>query len=350
MFQNVKGSTSLYVKYKIKANNSSLNCDQSSQVKIYLKLNKPEDKILYYSYLHKIDNKPTDFICINDFLVTKRFALSTADTAISYRGLEEQEEDLFHINTQKSEDKRVKNKLIQEFGSNTNLDIVDEADFYNISYLKYYLDKNSKTQSYNDSNEKKVPKIKTGEKPKREEESIIRKNNDSKSNVDGLSKIQNSTRPIQNFGLPENVLIDGFDNIEPILNIDNKRIHPSIRDYLRNRIGLRQISEFNSYCWPVIFRGRHLFGMSNEDSSSVDLAFSYLCPLLSLLLEQTENNMDFSNIFENGYVKNSMNHSLNGPKLLILCTSCKSALRIYEIIKEILDLVSKMFMFIVKTC
>ena len=317
-----------------------MHYDQLSQVQMYLKLNKPEDKLLYHNYiLFSGDRTQADLICINDLLIMKKFALSlNGDQLISGSN----ENDLFHINTRKSNKEQSAKKL--ELGS--SLDLANENDFYNIDYLKYYLNKKNVAKNGKDSSDPTKDAKRSKSVGLAKEEDINTKDQTKAEFYSKMKlKIQKASQPTQNMctatssKLSENVLINGFDNVQPILNIEDKRLHPAVRDYMRNCKGLRQISEFNSFCWPIIFRGRHLFGMSNEESSSLELSLSYLCPLLSLMLDNSENKKDNSKILESGYVKNSMNHSQNGPILLIVCTSCKSALRINEAIKEILNIV-----------
>lgn len=270
---------------------------------VYLKISNQDDRLSHFDILVDVNGEKTDLICINEFLILKRFASLLNAT----KKEDTVEFNDFSINCHKNESYAV--KRVPLFKSFIKLNLVDENEFSNILNIKNYL--NNKRESVSDETlmQRKVGSIQ-------------------------INSIQT---------VSEKVLIDGFNNLEPIINIDDKKIHPCVRDYLRNCIGLRQISEFVSYCWPVIFRGRHLFGMSNENSFFEDIPLSYVCPLLSLLIEQSEKYTDHSKKFESGYIKNSISHVQNGPILLILCTSCKSALRIYEIIKEILDIVRKIF-------
>jgi superfamily II DNA/RNA helicase len=285
-----KTSTTLYIKYTNKVSNLS-NYDHLNQIMLYLKLKDQDDLLSYYNFIcsDNKNNKKTDLIYINEYLITKKFALAN-----------------------KSRDQHL------AYADTSNLECADENEFYNVLSLKQFLTK------------KDVNAI------------------DSCPQKQIMPQTTLNTNFISTRLGGENVLIDGFDGVDPILSIENKKLHQSVRDYLRKSIGHRQLSDFAKFSLPVIFRGRHLFGMSSEPTGSDDYLYAYLCPLLSLLLEKMEKDVEsnLSDKTESGYVKHSMNRTTscqNGPFFLIVCTSCKSALRIYEIIKEILDITSRFY-------
>ena len=99
------------------------------------------------------------------------------------------------------------------------------------------------------------------------------------------------------------------------------------------------MTEFESYCWPVVFRGRHLFAMPNKQSNSEKDSFlAYLCPLVSLIIEKANLDQRDKVIRESGFIKRSVSRTQNGPLLLIVCPSCKNAQRIYEVVNEMLEM------------
>lgn len=88
--------------------------------------------------------------------------------------------------------------------------------------------------------------------------------------------------------------------------ISNAPLNEAIKDYLALK-SIKSLSILDWYCWPTIIRGRHLFAMHNlntisdnpqvnytdtdfklKDCEEKDQALSYICPLISLML----NNLD----------------------------------------------------------
>ena len=156
-----------------------------------------------------------------------------------------------------------------------------------------------------------------------------------------------------------NILVDGI-KVSPMRSISESPLNESIKNYLALK-SIKQLTVMDWYCLPTIIRGRHLFAMPNKYSNLTsaevsmsqmdgneqfkeapekDQALTYLCPLVSLMLDQIQ--IDSENEkkkkLESGYIKQSLVRSQNGPILLIICSSCKNAQRIYEIISEMIDL------------
>ena len=154
-----------------------------------------------------------------------------------------------------------------------------------------------------------------------------------------------------------NILVDGI-KVSPMRSISESPLNESIKNYLALK-SIKHLSVMDWYCLPTIIRGRHLFAMPNKYSNLTstevsmsqmdekvkeapekDQALTYLCPLISLMLDQIQ--IDSENEkkkkLECGYIKQSLVRSQNGPVLLIICSSCKNAQRIYEIISEMIDL------------
>ena len=88
--------------------------------------------------------------------------------------------------------------------------------------------------------------------------------------------------------------------------ISDAPLNESIKDYLAVK-GIKSLSILDWYCWPTIIRGRHLFTMHNQnttndnihvnstdsnfrlkDCEEKDQALTYICPLISLMLNNLE--------------------------------------------------------------
>ena len=243
----------------------------------------------------KAKNETTDLICVNEYLVLKKFAVVLKDYLDNQKRDDELLEDTLFLSVNTNED-YCANK-VGIFRSTSSLNLTDENDFYDVSNLRCFLDQTNKSPNQR-----------------------MTLNASPTSSLNPCYAVR---------AWPANVLVDGFNNIEPILNFEDEKIHACLQIYLRNT-GIKKISEFSSFCWPVIFRGRHLFGLANPPEN---LSFSYVCPLMSLLLEQNERNI------KKEYNKTSIERCQNGPFFLVVCSSCKPALRIYNTIKEILAIV-----------
>lgn len=74
-----------------------------------------------------------------------------------------------------------------------------------------------------------------------------------------------------------------------------------------------------------------------------DTSLSYLCPLISNLMHdlETESERSQRQLDEIGYIKEIKTRATNGPKLLIVCGSCRNAQRIHEIIIDMIEILHR---------
>jgi hypothetical protein len=131
------------------------------------------------------------------------------------------------------------------------------------------------------------------------------------------------------------------ESIRPIRQLREAQLNEAIRNFL-SKHAITELNEFDWFAWPTILRGRNLFAMP-EDKDSTHLrqsayqekiatasfnSFSYLFPLLSLILDSiehrsTDTSADTVSASSKGYIKKSMfMQAKNGPILLIVCASC----------------------------
>ena len=170
---------------------------------------------------------------------------------------------------------------------------------------------------------------------------------------------------------------------------DPTLFHPSVIDYLRTN-GVTRMDELSAHSAQHIFNGRHVLALSrsssftsassssSSSSSSATLtagpdahdtnALTYLCPLVSSLFKENDSSLSTqanhsqhssvssssTNVVANNKSSSSSSSSSpaapataavgatfqrnNGPKLLIVCSSCKHAQRIFETLMHMLDL------------
>ena len=90
-----------------------------------------------------------------------------------------------------------------------------------------------------------------------------------------------------------------------------------------------------------ILNGKHVFGMTSQQTTK-DTSLSYLSPLISFILKQNDHMINerkeaLKTNANNGYIKQSTGSVNNGPYLLIICSACKNAQRIYELVSGLLD-------------
>jgi superfamily II DNA/RNA helicase len=109
-------------------------------------------------------------------------------------------------------------------------------------------------------------------------------------------------------------------------------IHKSIIDYYHFN-GITSLNELDSYVWPIIIQGRHCCLLHNEES---DATFSYLCPVLNQLLKAFEK--DFENSLDKSLNPTAYDRVVNGPKLIIVCSSCKNAQAINQVLDQLIDM------------
>ena len=149
-----------------------------------------------------------------------------------------------------------------------------------------------------------------------------------------------------------NIIVDGM-KVTPYAKLSDVPLERAIHDYLCIK-GFNEMTEFESYCWKVVLRGRHLFAMPNPNRNHNDLRLdngqfyevrkerhsflSYLCPLVSLIIEKVNMELRENMSHESGYIKKSLSRSQNGPVLLIVCPSCKNAQKIYEVVNEMIEI------------
>jgi hypothetical protein len=142
--------------------------------------------------------------------------------------------------------------------------------------------------------------------------------------------------------------------IMPIRQLKEMPLNQAVRDQLVI-LGISELSEFEWFTWPTIFRGRNLYAMPDGKNSthlrkslqpekSPDWSFSsisYLYPLLSLVIDSHERKLSTGTDPSNGpiakgYVKKSMcMQAKNGPSLLIICASCSRGMTFMELYAHI---------------
>ena len=332
-------------------------------------------------------------MCINDLLVKKRLAvysneLQALDQATNCLNdeLDEDGSVFYNVNDYNNNNASELYAINQEeMISSSTLSLCDDKEHFNLNHIKTHLntktpnrsitmekfmnehvyntDTTTETKSLSNRSrlveeahstfEKKLKILEMREKSteskpagahlKRDATNIM---NLPKKNPPASQSLNSLLAPMKDY--PENVLIDAV-KIAPILNTNDIRLHQSVRDYL-NVNGLKKVNEFEQYLWPTIFRGRHVFGLSTEldylinDVPEKNVYLSFIVPLVSLLLHDSEDqDLIVQPPSEDGYIKHAINRANNGPLLLILCTSCRAAQRIHDIIRSILDMASRVY-------
>lgn len=120
--------------------------------------------------------------------------------------------------------------------------------------------------------------------------------------------------------------------------------------------GIKTLSVFNSYCWATLFRGNHLFAMPYNTANTSELfsqiseanswfvdntdspeSLMYIAMMVSLLIDKVDTDIKAAK------ARNCAPSAQtgNGPKLLIICASCKNAKKIFELTNEILGISEK---------
>jgi superfamily II DNA/RNA helicase len=147
--------------------------------------------------------------------------------------------------------------------------------------------------------------------------------------------------------------------ISPILGITETSI---LNEYLKEYLYIKNIklSSFDSFCWPAILKGLSTLAIPNtyvvnsdwskrnfiskeyldtNASLDKDTCLSYLCPLISKLMEQLESVQmkKLKKLEKYGFIDETVSRATNGPILIIVCGSCRNAQRIYELVDDIID-------------
>ena len=80
--------------------------------------------------------------------------------------------------------------------------------------------------------------------------------------------------------------------------------------------------------------------LNQNKTESIDTSLSYLVPLISKLTDQieSEEKKDLISLEKSGYIKQFKRRATNGPLLLIVCGTCRSAQRIHELVVEMIDI------------
>jgi superfamily II DNA/RNA helicase len=164
------------------------------------------------------------------------------------------------------------------------------------------------------------------------------------NNVESVQTQINTTNQIesiiksQSYEPPNrDIISDGFKDLKPIRKYDENNFHTIVIDFIKKSNQI-QISELQSYCLASIINGRHLLAMTNQNTNTPR---TYIYPLISMMLKEKERLENLSVKVETGFIKNSISRAQNGPVLLIICSSCKDAQRIFEIITDLLELIAR---------
>lgn len=136
-------------------------------------------------------------------------------------------------------------------------------------------------------------------------------------------------------------------NIRPIKSLAESPIHGKLKDYFHIN-GYNSINEFEGYLWQSILRGRHVLAVSASDIDSElnytirkrkQKVITFFSPVLTLMLQivERENELTKEKLPAQSEIrKNYEFKRKNGPRLLIVCSSCKNAQRIYEFISSVI--------------
>jgi hypothetical protein len=330
----------------------------------------------------KADSQP---ICLNSLLVYNNYAIKCDESLLRSKYgkcfYDEDEED-----SELEERLNCTNGNHNHADHNQNyacsIDLNADDEHYNVSHLKSYLTLKKNKSSVNVEPKSLLSSAKTID-------SVVVS---SKKSLPINSSLQDKLKEEQEKKLLDsinkNILLHNI-KIDPMLKLSDVPFYSTVKDYL-SMYGINRIKEFDWYCWPVVLRGRHLVAIPGEtmaaSSSSAaneaenskanvnnnnlieiaegevnydwvskqqQMALSYLCPLMSVMLEELEMSIKEQQeqnkkkrrnerVKETGFVKNAMYRSENGPILLIVCESCKSAQIIFEIVNRIIELNGRM--------
>jgi hypothetical protein len=162
----------------------------------------------------------------------------------------------------------------------------------------------------------------------------------------------------------------------PINKLTEAPLHRSLIDFINLNVFRVNLPEFDRYAWSCLFNGRHMVALPGPNqyhqidsthfrstksyknnnnyykkmnqSTRIDYeksfnSMSYLCPLLSLIIEKKESNKCELNLLnynnkQRSYVKESISQSQNGPILLIICASCQRAQQIFEMVNSVAEI------------
>jgi ATP-dependent RNA helicase TDRD12 len=147
-----------------------------------------------------------------------------------------------------------------------------------------------------------------------------------------------------------NIFINGL-NIRPVTTLAESSIHEKLKDYFHIN-GYNTINEFESYLWPAILRGRHVLAVSPSDIDS-ELNFAtrkrknklvtFISPVLTLVIKLIEREkqllkeeLEQESTTTSSVPEKYVYKRINGPRFLIICSSCKNAQKIFELMTSIL--------------
>jgi superfamily II DNA/RNA helicase len=260
--------------------------------------NDPNESNQFETRLYIKENDQS-LVCVNNLMVVNRFA--------SYCSLE------------------AKRCVEQLENCASNFNELNE-NHYNLTYMKIYLKASRKAQ---------VEKLLEEDQDLKAEKELCVKPVDA-------NLVQNQRAILSNEFDASKELLTNQPKLKPMKKIGNP-LDQCVIDYLFLN-GLTQVDDFTSYAWPVVFGGRHMFGLPTEKEYDSNFSLNYLAPLVTLIIDKLELDYNADNrqvSKETGYIKKSMNRAQNGPLLLIICPSCKQAQRIFEILTELMNIFTR---------
>ncbi len=137
-----------------------------------------------------------------------------------------------------------------------------------------------------------------------------------------------------------NIFVYG-SKITPTQSLTRSNIHELVKEFLHLR-GFNEINEYEAYLWPILLRGHHLLAVDSKTEKFAysqanlkkDKYISVLAPLLSLLI----NDIEFMKTYDqNKEASSGVSKAKNGPILMIVCSSCSNAQRLFELVMEIMQ-------------
>jgi ATP-dependent RNA helicase TDRD12 len=148
--------------------------------------------------------------------------------------------------------------------------------------------------------------------------------------------------------LNRNIFINSPNiDLKPFKNLTDSPIHAKLKDYFHIN-GYHTINEFEGYLWKSILYGLDVLAVSSSEIDTElnntvrkrkNKVVTFFSPVLTLMLKliERENEAHKESLInqpESGKVYEYKRK--NGPRLLIICSSCKNAQKIYEFIKSVL--------------
>ena len=167
-----------------------------------------------------------------------------------------------------------------------------------------------------------------------------------------MSNIITSDLSLKNKSNDVNLYRDIFVNspsisLKPIKNLADSPIHAKLKDFFHIN-GYNTINEFEGYLWKSILIGLDVLVVSSSEIDTElnhtvrkrkNKVITFFSPVLTLLLKLVERENEayrerLVNQPETGKMYEYKRK--NGPRLLIVCSSCKNAQKIYEFIKSVM--------------